>query len=392
MRILSILRYFSVSARSARVVDEQAPAADLLMRRHAEVGAHRQRQEQSLLLAVLGHEADAVADRVARRADRRPPAPSIRIAAGVERDRRRRSPAPSRCARRRPARRCRGSRRGAPRSVDVVEHGRVAVVRVAAPGKAFDRAARRRPAFAALRDGRRADADLPPDHQADDLVDARCRRPRRCRPAGRRAARCSDRRSRITSSRRWVTKMMPKPLRLEVADDAEQLLDLGGGQRRGRLVHHDQPRVHRQRAGDLDHLLLGDARVAHEGHRLDVEPEPAGDRPRVRGHLAPVRRTAAAPGSRPMKTFSAIVRFGSERELLIDRRDAEALGVVRASRGVTVLAGERDRARVRLLGAGQDLEQRRLAGAVLAEQRVNLARTRLRNRRRRAPARRESAC
>ena len=37
------------------------------------------------------------------------------------------------------------------------------------------------------------------------------------------------------------------------------------------------------------------------------------------------------------------------------------------------LAGELDGAAIRRLGAGEDLEQRRLAGAVLAEQRVDLS-------------------
>ena len=69
--------------------------------------------------------------------------------------------------------------------------------------------------------------------------------------------------------------MTLRPFRLEVADDAEQLLDLGRGERRGRLVHDDEARLHRQRARDLDHLLLGDGEIADQRHRIDVEPDPS---------------------------------------------------------------------------------------------------------------------
>ena len=44
---------------------------------------------------------------------------------------------------------------------------------------------------------------------------------------------------------------------------------------------------------------------------------------------------------------------------------------------VTVCSAEGDRAAIGLLRAGEDLEERRLAGAVLAEQRMDLARQHL---------------
>ena len=67
-------------------------------------------REQRLLLAVLGHQADAVLDGVARASGSRPACRrpgSGRCRTG----RRRRSRAPARCGRRRPGRRGRGSRR-----------------------------------------------------------------------------------------------------------------------------------------------------------------------------------------------------------------------------------------------------------------------------------------
>src|SRR5690606_38141459 len=46
--------------------------------------------------------------------------------------------------------------------------------------------------------------------------------------------------------------------------DFEQLVDIGFGQRGGRLVHYQDAGVHRQRLGDLDALALAD------GHRADL--------------------------------------------------------------------------------------------------------------------------
>ena len=64
---------------------------------------------------------------------------------------------------------------------------------------------------------------------------------------------------------------------------------------------------------------------------------------------------------------------GGEGEFLIDRDDAGALGVVGRSEG-DLFAIELDFAQIGALRAGKDLEQGRLAGAVLAEQRVNFRR------------------
>ena len=85
--------------------------------------------------------------------------------------------------------------------------------------------------------------------------------------ACRRAAPCSGRRSRITSSRRWVTKMMLRPCALRSRMMRKSFSTSARAQRRGRLVHDDQARFHRERAGDLDHLLLGDREVADQRHR-----------------------------------------------------------------------------------------------------------------------------
>ena len=66
----------------------------------------------------------------------------------------------------------------------------------------------------------------------------------------------------------WTT---PTPFVAELADDSEQLADLGLGQRRSRLVHDQDRGVEGQRLGDLDHLLLGNREVADPPPR--VQPQ-----------------------------------------------------------------------------------------------------------------------
>ena len=56
----------------------------------------------------------------------------------------------------------------------------------------------------------------------------------------------------------------------EVADDLEQHLDLGGAERRGRLVHDQDARIDRQRPRDLDDLLLAEPKILDRGQRVDV--------------------------------------------------------------------------------------------------------------------------
>ena len=94
-------------------------------------------------------------------------------------------------------------------------------------------------------------------------------------------------------------------------DDAEEAVDLGRGQRRGRLVHHDHARLGRERLGDLDDLLVGDREPARDavGVELDAELRRTAARPRA----ACLRRSMRRPlrsGCAPMKTFSATVRSG----------------------------------------------------------------------------------
>ncbi len=60
------------------------------------------------------------------------------------------------------------------------------------------------------------------------------------------------------------------PTVAELADDAEQLVDLGFGKRSGRLVHDEDFRVEGERLRDLDHLLGGHGEIAHSSSRIEL--------------------------------------------------------------------------------------------------------------------------
>ena len=84
--------------------------------------------------------------------------------------------------------------------------------------------------------------------------------------------------------------------RLERADELEERLDLRLGERAGRLVEQQHARVHRDRARDLDELLLVGPAGRRPGRRPRTPPRAAsGTRPRAGGSRASRSRTSAAP-------------------------------------------------------------------------------------------------
>ena len=129
------------------------------------------------------------------------------------------------------------------------------------------------------------------------------------------------------------------------------------------------PRVARQRFGDFDELLLADGEPRNGNVQRQLETELAEHACRQLARRAFVEQTAAH-------------RLGAERdvlcgrqlrhevELLIDHPDAEPFGAARRV-DMHLAAVDGDRARVGRLRAGQDLHQRRLARAVLADEHVH---------------------
>ena len=128
----------------------------------------------------------------------------------------------------------------------------------------------------------------------------------------------------------------------------------------------------RQRLGDLDDLLVGDREAAHRllGVELDAEA--------VHQVLHRAVQRAAVDAAQRAERVAAhhhVLRdgqVGEERRLLVDHRDARVAGVGGAVEGDR-LAVDQHVAVVGALHAGEHPHDRRLAGAVLARQRADLA-------------------
>ena len=120
-------------------------------------------------------------------------------------------------------------------------------------------------------------------------------------------------------------------LGLEPAHDREQALHLLVRQGRGRLVHDHELGGHRQRAGDLDHLLLGDREVGDQPARVDGEPDLLDQRAGPAMQLAPV--DPPQPNRQPADEDVLGDRQGRDQvEFLVDRDDAQPLRGMRAWR------------------------------------------------------------
>ena len=145
------------------------------------------------------------------------------------------------------------------------------------------------------------------------------------------------------------------------------------GQRRRRLVQNEDTRVARQRLGDLDHLSARQRQIPDERHRVDVRR--AGALQRFLGD-APLRPPVDQSEPAGRVADGNIVgdrEVGNERKLLEDADDAGAIGGGRQVEG-NLVAIKHNASRVRLHDARKNLDQRRLAGAVFAENGVNPSR------------------
>jgi hypothetical protein len=161
------------------------------------------------------------------------------------------------------------------------------------------------------------------------------------------------------------------PVRLQTPDDLEQLAGLLGGQHRGWLVEDEQVGFPVERLEDLHALLLADGDVADEGARVDGEPELLG-------------QLAHAPVCAALVEQDAVMRLDPEDDVLGDRHDRNEHEVLvhHPDPGLDRLACRRERDRlpvepdltpVGLVQPVEDVHQRRLAGAVLAQERVHFA-------------------
>ena len=161
-------------------------------------------------------------------------------------------------------------------------------------------------------------------------------------------------------------------LRREAPDDAEEVAALVDGQRRRGLVEDEQLQIVREALGDLHHLLLAGRELRDRRARIDVDLEVGEDAARAVEH-----RPAPDHAERVHRLTAGIdvlrdAQRADEAALLIDHGDAGVGGALLVQAGDR-RAVELDRAAVRLIDAGDEVHERRLAGAVLADQRVHLA-------------------
>ena len=155
------------------------------------------------------------------------------------------------------------------------------------------------------------------------------------------------------------------------AQELEEAARLLRRQHRGRFVHHQDPRVAVQRLEDLDLLLKPDGELVDPRVGIEVEAE-------ARDQVArPLARPADVEQRAPMRLRAQDQVLGDgqrldQHEVLVHHPDPRVDRVAGAAHGHGA-AVDLDLAGVRRLQAVEDLHERALAGAVLADEGVHLA-------------------
>ena len=150
------------------------------------------------------------------------------------------------------------------------------------------------------------------------------------------------------------------------------LLHVGAGESRGGLVEDQELRPLAERLGDLDHLAPRQRQVAHPHQRVDVRAADLGQQGLGAAALRPGIDEAEAPRRRSDRDIVRDREVGHQRQLLEDAHDAGRVGG--GWRGeADIVSGKAHAAGIGLDHAGDDLDQRRLAGTVLAQHRMDLA-------------------
>ena len=151
----------------------------------------------------------------------------------------------------------------------------------------------------------------------------------------------------------------------------EQMVGLLRGEHRGRLVSDQHPGIAVQRLENLDPLLRANGQVFHSGVRVDMEPEPVRQIQHPAARLCDIDHPELARLSAEHDVAHDAHRR-HQLEVLVHHADAAGDGVVRA-RQLDHLVGNHDLARIGPVQTEQHIDERALAGAVLAEQRQDPA-------------------
>ena len=158
---------------------------------------------------------------------------------------------------------------------------------------------------------------------------------------------------------------------LQLGDHAKQPLDFAVTQRGRRLIHDQDPRVGTEGPRDLHELLLGHRQRAHLAKRVDRRADAFEQGAGPRMPLFPPHGSPGAPFEPDGDVFGNR-QIRKKRWLLIDRGDTQLLRAERVQ-VLNHLILDPDRSLVGNMGAGDHLDERRLARAVFADQGVHLA-------------------
>ena len=146
--------------------------------------------------------------------------------------------------------------------------------------------------------------------------------------------------------------------------DAEQLFRLLGRQDGRGFVQDQDVGAAVQHLDDLDRLLFRDGHVVDLLVRIDVEAVLFGDRPYAVGDLLQIVLAVFDAQRHVLRGREHVDQF----EVLVDHADAVRVGVLGVADG-DLLAVHEDLSFVGIVDAGQHVHERRLAGAVFAQQR-----------------------
>ena len=157
---------------------------------------------------------------------------------------------------------------------------------------------------------------------------------------------------------------------LELVNDTEQNFNLFRGDRRGRLVHDQYPRIVGNSADDLNHLLLRYTQIAHLTGRIQMDFHLIQKLLRLLQHLLLLQPLAGDE----LPTQEDVIRYGKRRhvvQLLMDHRNTKRSCVIDRT-DLDQTAIHIDLTAVFLVRAVDDVHQRRFSCAVFAHQCVDL--------------------
>lgn len=161
------------------------------------------------------------------------------------------------------------------------------------------------------------------------------------------------------------------PLLLEIPHDTEEVLHLGRGERRRRLVKEQNLRLTGDRLCDLHQLLLRNAQIPDDVVAVEVRRHLAENFVRVGMHLFPVHQSQRGFRQTADIDVGRHIQMREQIQLLMDHADAEIKRLFRRFDPLEDLVSDGDRSPIRLIDAGQHLDQRGLSRAVFPHERVD---------------------